>query len=173
MCRAQLEPADFELLSRARLAPAGPPPAISLEFETLLDGEQVVMSWLNWESRLRDELVRSRAQKLEVDGARYLSEAPYATGVYDAAREAVGAASPLEGEEILDRARWRYLEELETGHFFDVARLIVYYLKLQLLERRSLFERERGEQRFGELYSAVMPESISEQFGQTNVESVE
>lgn len=171
MCRGHLDPPDFELLTRALLVPSGEPTEVGLEFDPLLDGEEVVASWLNWESRLRDELVRLRGQRLEVEGSRYLSEAGYVTGVYDVAREAIAAASPLAAEEILDRARWRYLDELEAGHFFDVARLVVYYLRLQIIERRQLLRRERGEKRFAGLYAAVMPQSFSEQFGQSNLES--
>lgn len=170
MCRDRLEPEDFSLLERAALTPNGDPSAVDLEFETLLDGPHVVAAWLSWESRLRDELIRLRAPKLDVDGGRHLSGAAYTTGVYEIAREAVVAASPLEGEEILDRARWRYLDELEVGHFFDVAKLIIYYLKVQILERRSLFDRKHGEQRFGALYSAIMPEGFSEEFGHNNLE---
>lgn len=173
LCRSQIEPEDLALLERARLAPDGAPIPVDLEFETLLDGQQTVRAWLNWESRLRDELVRLRAPKLETDASRFLSEAGYATGVYETAREAVSAASPLEAEELLDRARWRYLDELESGHFFDIAKLIIYYLKVQILERRALFSRERGEERFDAVYSAVMPESFSEEFGENNVESEE
>jgi len=171
MCKGHLEPEDLSLIERAALRPSGAPIETDLGFESLLDGEQVIRAWLAWESRLRDELVRLRGPKLEVDAARYLSEAGYVTGAYEVAREALGAASPLEGEEILDRARWRYLDELEAGHFFDIAKLIVYYLKIQVLERRALFNRERGEERFGTLYSAVMPKSFSDEFGQNNLES--
>lgn len=171
MCRAHMTPEDFELLSSARLVPGGNPVEMSLEFETMLDGLSTVNHWLTWESRLRDELVRLRAQKLEVEASRYLSDASYVGGAYDTAREALGAASPLAAEEILDRARWRYLDELEAGHFFDIVKLIVYYIKLQILERRSLLKRDRGEERFEKLYSAVMPESITREFGQSNVGS--
>lgn len=173
LCRSHLESEDFALLSRALLKPSGDTTALSLDYEPILDGERVVQAWLTWESRLRDELVRLRAQRLGMDASGYLSDAAYVTGVYEAAREAIGSASPLDGEELLDRARWSYLDELESGHFFDIARLIVYFLRLQLLERRALFDRERGKKRFGELYAAVMPESFADQFGDTNRESEE
>lgn len=171
MCRRELTPPELELLQQAVLVPGGEPTAVGLEYETLLDAAEVVTAWLNWESRLRDELVRLRAQKIEIDGSSYISDAAYVTGVHDVAREAISAASPLEAEEILDRARWRYLDELEAGHFFDLSKLIIYYVRLQILERRSLFRGDRGEKRFGELYSSVMPESFSEEFGQNNAES--
>ena len=43
--------------------------------------------------------------------------------------------SILEGEKTLDLARWHFLEGLTFGHYFDLDILIVYVLKLLLLER--------------------------------------
>jgi Protein of unknown function (DUF2764). len=43
--------------------------------------------------------------------------------------------SPREGERILDEARWRFLEELAIGHYFDRDVLITYALRLKILER--------------------------------------
>ena len=36
------------------------------------------------------------------------------------------------------------IDELSTGHFFDMEFLRAYRLKLQILERHELFEEERG-----------------------------
>jgi hypothetical protein len=36
---------------------------------------------------------------------------------------------------MLDEARWRMLEELCVGHYFDLDFLIIYALKLLILER--------------------------------------
>jgi len=40
-----------------------------------------------------------------------------------------------EAEKSLDEARWKFLDELSFGHYFDLDILIVYVLKLLLLER--------------------------------------
>jgi hypothetical protein len=45
------------------------------------------------------------------------------------------SASILEAEKILDQARWNFLDALSFGHYFDFDYLLVYGLKLKILER--------------------------------------
>jgi hypothetical protein len=74
-------------------------------------------------------------------------------------RAAQGAAQcedPLEGELSIEREKWSFLERLETGHFFDLEALVAYALKLQILERRALFEAERGETSYKTAYSEIL-----------------
>ena len=52
--------------------------------------------------------------------------------------------SPRAADEELDRVRWRVLEELAFGHYFDVETLVVYLLKLRILERRARFDAAAG-----------------------------
>ena len=55
--------------------------------------------------------------------------------------------NPLEIERKLLFLRWNFLEEQEVGHFFDLEFLIIYYLKLQILERLISFNKEKGKER--------------------------
>jgi hypothetical protein len=43
--------------------------------------------------------------------------------------------SVLDAEKTLDEARWKALEELATGHYFDLDLLITYAYKLLILQR--------------------------------------
>ena len=56
--------------------------------------------------------------------------------------------NPLEIETRLLQLRWDFLEEQEVSHFFDLDFLIIYYLKLQILQRLFSFDKERGRERF-------------------------
>jgi len=76
-------------------------------------------------------------------------------GSAELAAEAAGMINPLEAESLLNRARWQFLEQLEVGHYFDVERLVVYSLKLQLLERIALYDREKGRERFEEIFGKL------------------
>jgi hypothetical protein len=90
-----------------------------------------------------------------VDGDKYVAAGAIETGLQNIARDACTAATPLEAEIMLDRARWEYLENLEAGHYFDLGKLIIYYLQLQLLQRRSRLIKEKGQAAFAEIYSAI------------------
>jgi len=43
--------------------------------------------------------------------------------------------SIFEAERALDLERWRLLDELSFGHYFDFDALLIYALKLKILER--------------------------------------
>ncbi len=63
----------------------------------------------------------------------------------------VRGADPLATERNLLEHRWRFLEEREADHHFDLQFLIIYHLKLQILSRLASFDTERGRQVFQEV----------------------
>ncbi|OQX85433.1 MAG: hypothetical protein B6D55_07450 [Candidatus Omnitrophica bacterium 4484_70.2] len=56
--------------------------------------------------------------------------------------------TPLEIEKYLLQLRWRFIEEKEVGHYFDLSFLILYFLKIQILERLFTFNKEKGKVKF-------------------------
>jgi hypothetical protein len=141
---------DFRVISSSNLDPAdGPAP------------HPLVEEFHRWETGLRNELVRQRAAALERDGQAFVRRVDTGedftarSGLAEAVRAAVQAASPLKADESLDEMRWQYLEELEVGHFFTIEQMIVYYLKLQILLRRRSLTSEAGLEAFTGHYETV------------------
>lgn len=66
----------------------------------------------------------------------------------------VKEGNPLQVEKKLIRLRWRFLDEMEFGHAFDLDFIIIYYLKLQLLKRLDSFDKEIGREKFKQ-YTAI------------------
>lgn len=96
----------------------------------------ILKRWYGFEIALRNELVRIRAARKRVDPASYLRQENFS----DPALEHLSLAayrnpSLLEGEKLLDEARWQFLSDLEQGHYFDFEALLVYALKLLILLR--------------------------------------
>jgi len=114
-----------------------------------------LISWYRFERELRNELVRSRAAGLGMDAAVYVRPGEGPTGIEEIVRDALGQPTPLQAEDVLNKARWRKLEEMEVGHYFDLQRMMIIYLKLQLLERKGAFRPELGTERFEEIYADV------------------
>jgi hypothetical protein len=155
---------DFALLLNASIVP--PPEKRSKN--------SVLREWQDWEAALRNSLTLARAPELGADPEEHLKgmEPPGGprTELYEvepAVQESMSGNNPKAVEESLDRKRWSKLDELENGHFFDIEKLIIYYLKLQLLERKNKFTRDRGKENFNEIYQAIT-ESI-EDFPARNV----
>lgn len=117
ICRPHIPERDFNLLKNCPFGPA-------------------LSKWREFDAALRNELVKIRAARKKIDPAKYLRQEGFAgPGITHAAINASRNPSPLEAEKILDAARWRFLEELSGGHYFDLHSLIIYAHKLLLLER--------------------------------------
>ncbi len=149
-CESTVSPRDYRLLKNTSLLPA----------DTEDSSHPVLERWNSWERSLRNDLVKIRAGRKGVDGDKYIAAGAIETGLQNIARDACTAVTPLEAEIILDRARWEYLESLEAGHYFDLGKLIIYYLQLQLLQRRSLLIKEKGMTAFDEIYAAITGKAV-------------
>lgn len=150
-CSRLMSYKDYELLVGATLLPD--PSGFS--------SNPTLRRWYGLETALRNELARQRAAQLnreEQSYVRSIEEGEDLTGtrgIADTAREALTQESPLKAEMVLLRYRWSVLDELEVTHLFDVEKLIVYYLKLQILWRKRNFNREDGTNVFERTYNTV------------------
>jgi len=116
---------------------------------------RVYREFYRFEALLRTRIARRRADRSGVP-----LELPEPEMLLPEAESAVTAAaaatSPAEREEILDRARWSMLDELECNHFFDFEFLCVYRLRLLLAaRRRRRTSAERGRANFDAALDAV------------------
>lgn len=165
-CAAWLTPVELAQLHRATLQPpTGRGESGTEEFEReaqTAEAEKGVLGrWMAVETGLRNELVRLRASRRHADEEKHLvkTDEPWwlSTAELEArASEALGQSNPLRAEQLLDEYRWEVLEELEVGHFFDVEKLIIYCLKLQILYRRAAMDREAGKELFDTTYNTII-----------------
>ncbi len=162
MLADHLSPADLETVTSAGIdAPA------SKDESGATTGNATIESWTRFERGLRNSLVHLRASGssdpndfIRVDRTGNDDTDP--VELAEATREAYNHESPLSGEDILNRARWFHLDELEVGHFFDLDRVIVYYLKLLILARRRIFTRSEGERQFAAINERIMNDYYQE-----------
>ena len=96
-----------------------------------LEGE-----WGEFETALRNELVKIRAARKHMDASRFLRRDGYADQwISHMAITAHRNPSIIEAERMLDQDRWSFLDQLSIGHYFDIELLIIYARKLSILER--------------------------------------
>jgi hypothetical protein len=142
-CAGCCSKSNFFLLENASLFP-----------RVEITGRNTLLSrFYSWEISLRNELARLRAKKKGYGPEKYIREqsrslisgeiAPQQT-----ARAVYQQESPLLAEETILRARWVFLDELEADHHFDLEKLIVYKLKLEILVQKSHMKQEKGEEKF-------------------------
>ena len=142
---SELTTSDMEILRSVRL----------YQMEPERGPIHVLEQWYDWERGLRNQLARLRAAKLGMDYKEFTQAGNENALSTRLANEIFQIDSPLDAENKLNKIRWDFLEELEVGHHFDVERLAVYFLKIQILERKSLFNKEKGRERLGSVTEQV------------------
>jgi len=100
-----------------------------------------------------DPLILKRWKEFEYDLRKRLSQWRQAgrRSFESELTENLRGKNPLECEYELIKTRWKFLDELEEGHFFDFDYLVIYSLKLSLLEYWFSFNKEEGRLNFEEL----------------------
>ena len=146
-CRRFLDQSDFPSVENSTLDPDGP------------DAPGVCLGYRTWERSLRNDLAKLRAAEQQLDPSAYVRDVAPVFGTLQVASAAMNASTPLEAEILLDAARWSVIDDLETGHYFDIEFLRSYRLKLQLLERRAMFDEERGFAAYRDIYARVLEAS--------------
>lgn len=136
-CGDWLSVGEMAILSSLSLTPE----LLSDETTEMTD---TIALWYDWETCLRNRIVRQRSgsgQEMEMV-LRY--ECDYYSEIESGVMEAWAQPDPKERERALDLLRWRYLDHLEGGHYFDFARLCIYKLKLMLREKWRFRQVEPG-----------------------------
>jgi len=121
-------------------------------------GSDFIDKWREWERILRLNLVKHRAGKLKREAPA--AEPPVLPSDAAAAAAKAVQESPLEGEIIIDRARWHAIDTLLEGSGpFDRDAVFAYMLKLIILNRQALFQTERGFSEYKSLYASILEQS--------------
>ncbi len=152
LARRFLPAGDADFLDRIRLLP----PADEKERREAAAGSAVLSDFYGWETELRNEWTRLRAPKLGRDAAPDLRPAAPEYSARAVARAALAAATPLEGEILLERGRWDRIDALRAGHFFDLENLVAYGLQLRILHHQAAFVLDRGARTFEDLRRALL-----------------
>lgn len=145
-CREQLDRRDMGIIGRSSIFP----PEDTKEESLTLRG------WRRFDTALRNELVKVRADKYSKDPHRYIRGEGYIDhNIITFVQWAVNQDSPLESELALDRMRWEKIEDLRRGHYFDIDYLITYALHLQILERWERINAGNGMEALGRLLEEI------------------
>ena len=134
---------------------------LSLEPEASADasaGCDFIDGWREWESALRLNLAKHRANSIKRDV--FTVEPPFipADAVSAAAKALTGEGNPLDAEIFLDKMRWNVIDALAGGEYFSRNQAFAYFLKLLLLERREAFNTGRGFSEYKSLYAEIIGE---------------
>ena len=126
-------------------------------------GCEFVDKWKEWERTLRLNLARYRSLKL-YPNAEAIDPPVVPDDAYTAAAIAFTQdGSPLDGEILIDKARWHAIDLMTGQDYFHENNVYAYYLKLLILERRELLNAEKGFAEYKSLYAQIFERSHEKQ----------
>jgi hypothetical protein len=106
----------------------------------------IVLRWQKFENGLRNEIARLRAKEKGKDEESYIKPGYSNPLLALKAREIFEAENPLKAEMFFIQMLWDMCDELEASQIFNLEFLIIYHLRLQILERKNSFNAEKGRQ---------------------------
>jgi hypothetical protein len=111
--------------------------------------------WYRWDHTFKKELGALRAAKMSPGNESRSFQSPSDRDLRETIHQILSATHPLEAETLLEKARWKHLDEMELGIYFDFEKIISYALKLKIMERLESFDPVRGGIRFKETLDAL------------------
>lgn len=106
----------------------------------------LMAQYKGFESALRREIAQYRRERK--DQGEYKFSGDLSGNVLE--------GNPLEKEKKLLRIHWDFIDEIAQGHYFDLAFFIAYFLKLQILERLEVFNKEHGKEKFTQICEVTL-----------------
>ncbi|MCM8760601.1 MAG: DUF2764 domain-containing protein [Candidatus Omnitrophica bacterium] len=127
-CKTLVSDEEFSALSGLKNAEVVPSHKIK---------NPTLRKWRAFDAMVRNELVEIRASRKKVNPAKYLRPdgRPESSHAAHIAINAYRKPSLFEAEKELDLERWRKLDEFSVGHYFDMDALVIYGVKLLILEK--------------------------------------
>jgi len=126
-------------------------------------GSPFLKDWLRFERDMRCEAAVVRAGALNRPAPDLASEEKgFDAAIRLSINEAAQSPDPLAGEKVLDRARWHKLDQMARGHYFDLEFLVVYVIKLSILERYQKIASWEGAQKFEAMQKKMVEEKMAQ-----------
>ncbi len=150
-CKNLLASEDYELVERI----------LTEDENQIQTHEKTLQAWIDFNERLRNELTWFRAQRASVDPLLHArgekSKDPHILGIIQHISQ---EPNLLMAERFLDQIRWKFLEELTFGQYFNKELVIIYTLKLKILARYEEIYSDKGRQQFEELKTVHFPDDV-------------
>ena len=114
---------------------------------------RVAREWKEYRDRIESLIISERASLLGFEGYGEGEAADKA--LRDRIHSIVTELDPLEAEKAVLSIYFDFLSSREGGSLFSTEALMIYALKLQLMERAAAFSEEKGQAEFDRLYKAI------------------
>ncbi len=120
--------------------------------EVVSSENKTYQAWLRFFQGFENTLVLFRAERAHKDPAKILrGEVQFSSVFGEMIHQVTKTDNLLEAEKMMDSLLWDFLDNLETGQFYNLDYLIVYALKLKIVDRYAKINSTRGREIFEEV----------------------
>ena len=123
----------------------------------------IIDQFIEFEEVIRYTLAYVRAENLGRSKDVYLESSYFSSYYLGILKSLCLKENPFEVELGLDMLKWQFLTYFEVGNEFNFEKLVIYFLKLMLISRRSLFVKKIGEKNFDDICQ-ILSMQISKTF---------
>lgn len=150
ICRDHLGKAEYAELESAVLEASGDPRS------------PLMRKWKAYLGKVASVLKAQRAKKLGWNGGDVvaLGNDPVLS---ERIQRAVDVMNPLEGEKEILAVYFDFLQSNSSLSPFSMDNLLLYALKLQILERLGSFDQEKGRKEFRRLFSDLQKDFVTKE----------
>ena len=132
-----------------------------LNGEHVETGHPVIARVFDFERSLNNHIAVYRAQKHNKDPLSVVrGEHVVNPELTQLVKDAANATDPLEGEKILTKGRWRFYDDLMVGEHYTLAFILLYGLKLKIVERFHNFASPKGREKYEVLKKVDFPDGM-------------
>jgi hypothetical protein len=139
MCKGNISEKDYNIIEET--------------FSGKSTSSKYVKEWQAFQTMVKREMADQRSKKLNIAGDKYKNSGDKEYRIVESVRNALAAPNALEGELLIMQLYWKYLDDESASHVFDLEGLLGFSIKLQLLERKSRFDKVEGNEEFVSLLS--------------------
>lgn len=130
------------------------------DLEAILDGRvakhsRAASAFSIFRKNLVEMLAEERAKRLYSSTDGYDFEGECDSYVGNAVRQAVASSDPLEGEMILMKTYWKFLDAFSVDNIFSFEAVCIYAIKLSLITRQYRFNKEEGKAVFKKVFTEL------------------
>ena len=153
LCIDRLAPEESAVI---RVLPLLPGPIAS----QLGSRHEVLRQWYAWMTVLLNAQVQWRARRLDggVNGWRRPEEEAF-PGDLKRLETVLALPEPSQRQDGWEAMQWDFLSGLEATRYYDFQKLLIYALKLLLLEKRRSYDRRRGRQVMDDILDRLVAEA--------------
>ncbi len=117
-------------------------------------------SWATFSRNFHNEIAWFRAKRAGQDPFQSIhGDRGNEVFLKEAVQQASKMSNLMEAEKSLDKISWQFLDDLGASHYYDLEFLIVYGLKLKILERHEGYKSSKGKDFIDEVKEIELPES--------------